>query len=267
VRPRDYDEFRRQLFSDFERFVDMSTTRQRFLEWKNRSRLPQLPVEIWSQIFMYLYRDDLCSVRLVSRMFYTCVNQYTHFWSSVIFDVDHCPMPLVTSNYMRHVRLSNMNLLTRTNLYTHCTVYFHGQLLSMTASKALNHRRRRHDHRLLSSNTNDVRPTDPYIRCSSIHFQSFRLFESTQLEYLLRKRVRHLTFSYECLPNEPSVNFLIKLDRLKSLKIHFVHHIHDVDIFTETIIRMMQTIVLIIFQLKRYVRTNETCKHRNSIDR
>ncbi|CAF4352848.1 unnamed protein product, partial [Rotaria sp. Silwood2] len=96
----------------------MSTTRERYLEWKNRSLLPQLPIEIWAHIFLYVEISDLLLIRLVSRLFYSCVNQHTYFWSSIIFDIDQCPIYLVQSKFLHNICSSNINLFTKTSIYS-----------------------------------------------------------------------------------------------------------------------------------------------------
>ena len=98
----------------------MSTTRERYLEWKNRSLLPQLPIETWSHIFSYLSINDLLSIRLVSRLFCSCVNHHTYFWSSIIFDIDQCPNYSISSNLFNNIRSSNIDLFTKSNTYSHC---------------------------------------------------------------------------------------------------------------------------------------------------
>src|ERR1700722_5584117 len=105
----------------------MSTTRQRYLEWRDRLSLPQLPIELWSHIFSYLDVHDLFSVRLVSRSFHSYVTQYTHFWSSVIFDLDNFPICMSSPDLNRYVRSSNINLFTKTKTYAHFTLYLRGQ--------------------------------------------------------------------------------------------------------------------------------------------
>ena len=225
----------------------MSTTRERYLEWKNRSLLPHLPMELWAHIFSYLQIDDLLSVRRVSRLFYSCVNQHTYFWSSVIFDLDQCSNHLVKSNLLRHVRSSNINLFTKLNIYSHCTVYLKNQPLL----NSINKRRKRH---LLMSNYNDqqLKNNQTYLRCLSVHFESLRSFSHLQLEYLLKTRIRRLELSYECLSHEPSLSFLLKLEQLKYLKILFVHNINELDSYSLMLINIMHDIIVLLFQIRRY---------------
>jgi hypothetical protein len=225
----------------------MSTTRERYLEWKNRSLLPQLPVEIWSQIFSYLDIYDLFSVRLVSRLFYSCINQHTHFWSCVILDIDQCPSYLVASDIIRNIRSSNIDLFTKSNLYIHCTLYLKPQ----PPSNSINKRRKR---RLFIANEHDEQmKKQSYLRCSSVCFQSLRLFDQLQLECLLKKRIRRLEFSYECLSTESSLMLLVKLERLKHLKISFIHNIIDRDSFALMLINTMRDVIIVLFRLKRYM--------------
>jgi len=221
----------------------MSTTRERYLEWKIRSLLPQLPIEIWAQIFSYLPIDDLFSIRLVSRLFCSCINQHTSFWSLVIFNIDQCSNYSISSNLLRNISSSNIDLLTKSNVYSHCNVYLKAQPLK----NSFNKRRKR---RLLISNSDQNQ--QPYLRCLSVHLDSLRSFDQIQLEYLLRKRIRRLEFSYECLSNEPSLNFLLKLERLKYLKISFLHNIFELDSFTIMLINTIQEIVCLLFRIKRY---------------
>jgi hypothetical protein len=225
----------------------MSTTRERYLEWKNRCLLPQLPIEIWAHIFSYLQINQLFSIRLVSRLFYSCVNQHTYFWSSVIFDIDQCPTYLVTSDIIRHIRSSNINLFTKSNIYSHCTVYLKAQPLI----NSINKRRKR---RLLISYQDDEQSNKQlYLRCLSVHFESLYSFDQLQLEYLLKKRIRRLELSYEFLPKEPSLVFLLKLERLKHLKISFLHNITEPDTFDIMLINAMRDIIVLLFKLRRYM--------------
>jgi hypothetical protein len=226
----------------------MSTTRERYLEWKNRSLLPQLPTELWAHIFSYLEIYDLFSIRLVSRLFYSCVNQHTYFWSSVIFDIDECSTYSMSSAVFHHVRSSNIDLFTKSNMYSHCTVYLKEQPLV----NSINKRRKR---RLLKSyHDNEQIGKQPYLRCLSVHFESFRSFDQFQLEYLLQERIRRLEFSYEFLSNEPSLSFLFKLKRLKYLKISFLHNINELDQFAVMLINKMSDIIILLLKLQRYTK-------------
>jgi hypothetical protein len=221
----------------------MSTTRERYLEWKTRSCLPQLPIELWAHIFSYLSIDDLFSIRLVSRLFNASVNQHTSFWSLVIFNIDQCPNYSIPSNLLRNISTSNIDLLTKSSVYSHCNVYLQAQPLKNSISK----RRKR---RLLMSNSEEKKQA--YVRCSFVHFESLRSFDQLQLQYLLEKRVRRLEFSYECLSYEPSLHFLVKLERLKYLKISFLHNIFELDSFTIMLINTIQEIVCLLLRIKRY---------------
>jgi len=226
----------------------MSTTRERYLEWKNRCLLPQLPTEIWSHIFSYLQINDLFSIRLVSRLFYSCINQHTNFWSLIIFNIDQCPIYSVTSDLLCNISSSNIDLLTKTNIYSHCQIYLKAQPLENSYNK----RRKR---RLLLSQRNDEElRKQGYLRCLSVHFESLRSFDQLQLEYLLKKRIRRLELSYECLSNEPSLIFLLKLERLKSIKISFLYNISELDTFALTLINTMHSIINILLKLKRYIK-------------
>jgi hypothetical protein len=231
----------------------MSTTRERYLEWKNRCLLPQLPTEIWSHIFSYLEINDLFSIRLVSRLFYSCINQHTNFWSSIIFNIDQCPIYSVKSDLFRNISSSNIDLLTKTNIYSHCQIYLKAQPLENSYNK----RRKR---RLLLSQHNDEelkkkqQQQQGYLRCLSVHFESLRSFDQLQLEYLLKKRIRRLELSYECLSTEPSLNFLLKLERLKYIKISFLYNISELDTFTIMLINTMYSIINILLKLKRYIK-------------
>jgi len=228
----------------------MSTTRERYLEWKNRSLLPQLPTEIWSHIFSYLSINDLFSIRLVSRLFYSCVNQHTNFWLFVIFNIDQCPIYSIPSNIICNICTSNVELLTKSNIYSHCNVYLKSQPLKNSFSK----RRKR---RLLISQYNDEefkKKQQIYLRCLSVHFESLRSFDQLQLEYLLKKRIHRLELSYECLPNEPSLIFLLKLERLKYLKISFLHNILELDTYDMMLIDTMYDIIILLLKLKRYIK-------------
>jgi hypothetical protein len=233
----------------------MSTTRERYLEWKNRSLLPQLPLEIWAHIFSYLKINDLFSLRLVSRLFYSCINQHSHFWSSVIFNIDQCPIYLVKSDIIRNISSSNIDLLTKSNIYSHCKIYLKAQPLK----NSFNKRRKR---RLLISHYNDEqlkKQQQPYLRCLSVHFESLQSFDQLQLEYLLKKRLHRLELSYQCSSNEPSLHFLFKLERLKYLKISFLHNILQLDTFTIMLINTMHEIIILLFKLKRYIKLRFFC--------
>ncbi|CAF0956073.1 unnamed protein product [Adineta steineri] len=224
----------------------MSTTRERYLEWKNRCLLPQLPVELWAHIFSYLQINDLFSIRLVSRLFYSCINQHTSFWSSVIFNIDECSNYLVTSDLIRHVRSSNIDLFTKSDIYSHCTVY-------LKAQPSVNSTNKRRKRQLLKSHDDDDDQSSKkqlYLRCLSVHFESLRSFDQLQLEYLLRKRIRRLELSYECISNEPSLVFLLKLERLKHLKISFLHNITELNPFAIMLIRTIRDIIILLFKLK-----------------
>ncbi|CAF4017648.1 unnamed protein product [Adineta steineri] len=224
----------------------MSTTRERYLEWKNRCLLPQLPVELWAHIFSYLQINDLFSIRLVSRLFYSCINQHTSFWSSIIFNIDECSNYLVTSDLIRHVRSSNIDLFTKSDIYSHCTVY-------LKAQPSVNSTNKRRKRQLLKSHDDDDDKSSKkqfYLRCSSVHFESPRSFDQLQLEYLLRKRIRRLELSYECISNEPSLVFLLKLERLKHLKISFLHNITELNPFAIMLIRTIRDIIILLFKLK-----------------
>ncbi|CAF0971854.1 unnamed protein product [Adineta steineri] len=224
----------------------MSTTRERYLEWKNRCLLPQLPVELWAHIFSYLQINDLFSIRLVSRLFYSCINQHTSFWSSVIFNIDECTNYLVTSDLIRYVRSSNIDLFTKSDIYSHCTVY-------LKAQPSVNSTNKRRKRQLLKSHDDDDDKSSKkqlYLRCSSVHFESLRSFDQLQLEYLLRKRIRRLELSYECISNEPSLVFLLKLERLKHLKISFLHNITELNPFAIMLIRTIRDIIILLFKLK-----------------
>ncbi|CAF3778006.1 unnamed protein product [Rotaria magnacalcarata] len=222
----------------------MTTTRERYLQWKNRLLLPQLPIEIWSHIFSYLEIYDLLSMRLVSRLFYSCVNRHTPFWLSVIFDIDQCPNYLIQPNLLNNVRSSNVNLFTKSNLYSHCNIYLKGQPLISSKNK------RRKRRLLLSQQNDDESKKQLHLRCSSVHFESLRSFDQLQLECLLTKRVRHLELSYECLPTEPSLNFLLKIERLRYLKLIFMHNINELDSFSTMIVNTMHDIIILLFKLK-----------------
>lgn len=223
----------------------MSTTRERYLQWKLRSQLPQIPIELWAKIFSYLTVKDFLSVRLVSRLFYACVNQFTSFWSSVIFNIDQCPHYAVPADQLRNVSSSNIDFLTKSKLYAHCQVFLQAQPLQNSVTK----RRKR---RLFIDELEDQNREQPFLRCSSVHFESLRTFETFQLEYLLKNRIRRLEFSYECLSTEPSLSFLFKLERLKYLKISFLHNIVELDSYTAMLIQTIQEIVCALFRLKRY---------------
>ncbi|CAF0880906.1 unnamed protein product [Adineta ricciae] len=223
----------------------MSTARERYLEWKNRCLLPQLPTEIWVHIFSYLHVNDLLSVRRVSRLFCSCINQHTYFWSSVIFDIDQCANYSIPTNLLRHVRSANIELFTKSNIYSHCTVYLKPQPIINSTSK----RRKRH---LLKAHDDDDEQLkkQSYLRCASVHFETLRSFDQLQLEYLLKNRIRRLQFSYECLSHEPSPIFLFKLERLKHLKISFVHNIIQLDSFAVMLINTIRDIVDLLLKLK-----------------
>lgn len=224
----------------------MSTTRERYLEWKNRSLLPQLPIEVWSDIFSYLELNDLFSIRLVSRLFASCINYHSKFWSSVIFNIDQCPIYSLPPNLFRNISSSNIDLLTKSNLYSHCNIYLKPQPLT----NSLNKRRKR---RLLISNDDDEeKQRQLYLRCLSVHFESFRSYDQIQLEYLLEKSINNLEFSYECLSTEPSLNFLLKLEKLKYLKISFLLNIFQLDTFSMMLINTIYDIILVLLKLKRY---------------
>jgi hypothetical protein len=225
----------------------MSTTRERYLQWKTRCLLPQLPLEIWAEIFSYLQINDLFSIRLVSRLFYSCVNQHTYFWSSVILNIDQCPNYLATADLLRNISSSNIDLLTKTNIYSHCDVYLKPQPLKNSVNK----RRKR---RLLLSDDGELQKEQSYLRCLSVHFESLRSFDQFQLEYLLKKRIRCLEFSYECTTNEPSLHFLFKLERLKYLKISFLHQIFELNPFAMMLALTMHGIINLLFKLKRYTK-------------
>ncbi|CAF3820362.1 unnamed protein product [Rotaria sp. Silwood1] len=225
----------------------MSTTRKRYLEWKNRSLLPQLPIEIWAHIFSYLKISDLLSIRLVSRLFYSSINQYTYFWSSIIFDIDQCPLYLVQSKYFHNIRSSNINLFTKTNIYSHCNIYLKTQPLINSTNK------RRKQHLFISNNNNDEQlKKHIYLHCYSIYFESLRSFDQLQLEYLLKKFIKRLYLSYEFLSIEPSLNFLLKLEQLKYLKISFIHNIIELDSYSIMLINTMSDIINLLFKLKRF---------------
>lgn len=221
----------------------MSTTRERYLQWKNRLLLPQLPIEIWAHIFAYLGVNDLLSIRLVSRLFHSCVNQHTRFWRSVILDIDQCSNHLVQSNLLHNVRSSKINLFTKSNLYSHCTIYLKSQPLV----SSINKRRKR---RLLLSQHNDASKKMPYLRCLSVNFESLRSYDQLQLEYLFKQRVRRLELSYECSSTEPSLNFLLKMEKLRHLKISFIHNVIEIDAFANTLINAMHEIVILLFKIK-----------------
>ena len=225
----------------------MSTTRERYLQWRHRSLLPQLPVEMWAEILSYLTIADLRSMRLVSRLLNSCVNQHTNFWSRVIFDLDHCPLQSVPPSRMKNMRSSNLELFTKSNRYAHCELYFPAEALS-----SLKARRKRRQRRLnISQYDKGQWQNEAYLRCSAVHFQSLRLFDQVQLECLLKRRIRHLEFSHECLINEPSLNFLCRLERLRSLKITFVHNINALDAFALMLVNAMQAIMLLLLKLSR----------------
>ncbi|CAF1068432.1 unnamed protein product [Rotaria sordida] len=224
----------------------MSTTRKRYLEWKNRSLLPQLPIEIWAHIFSYLEINNLLSIRLVSRLFYLCINQHTYFWSSIIFDIDQCPIYFVQSKLFHNIRSSNINLFTKTNLYSHCNIYLKNQPLINSINK------RRKQHLLISHHNDEELKKQNFLRCFSVHFESLRSYDQLQLEYLLKKSIRRLQFSYEFLSTEPSLNFLLKLEQLRYLKISFLHNIIELDSFAIMLINTMSDIIILLFKLKRY---------------
>jgi hypothetical protein len=222
----------------------MTTTRERYLEWKNRCLLPALPIEIWAHIFSYLPINDLSAVRLVSRLFCSCVNQHTKFWSSVIFDIDQCPNYSVESSLLWHVRSSNTELFTKSNLYCHCTA-------DLKAQPLVNSTNKRRKRQLLHSHAEDESSKKQlYLRCTSVRFESLRSFDQLQLEYLLKKRIRRLEFSYECLSSEPSLIFLLKLERLKHLKVSFVHNITELDPFAVMLINAIREIVTVLLKLR-----------------
>lgn len=227
----------------------MSTTRERYLQWKNRCLLPQLPFEIWSYIFSYLEFNDLLSLRLVSRLFYSCINQNKYFWSLVIFDIDQCRIYSMETRFFQNITTSNIDLLTKSNLYSHCKIYLKPQPLENSLKK-----RRKRRHLLTLENNEQEKESKKYLRCLSIHFQSLRSFNQLQLEYLLKKSVRRLEFSYECLSNEPSLSFLFKLERLKYLKISFLHNIFELNTFALMLINTIYDIINLLLKLKRYRR-------------
>lgn len=226
----------------------MSTTRERYLQWKNRSLLPQLPIEIWAHIFTYLSIKDLFSVRLVSRLLCSCVNQHTRFWSSVIFNIDQFPHYVFEAHLLKNVRSSNIDLFTKSNVYSHCDVYLKAQPLV----NSINKRRKR---RLLMSNneTDEKSKKQVYLRCLSVHLESLRSFDQLQLEYLLKNRINRLSFSYECVSTEPSLAFLLRLEKLRHLKISFLHNINELDSFGHMLINTMSDIMILLFKLRRYI--------------
>lgn len=223
----------------------MSTTRERYLQWRLRSQLPQIPIELWAKIFSYLAVKDFLSIRLVSRLFYACVNQFTSFWSLVVFNIDQCPRHSIPANQLRKISSSNIDFLTKSKVYAHCQVFLQAQPLQNSVTK----RRKR---RLFIDEFEEQNRQRPFLRCSSVHFESLRTFETFQLEYLMKTRIRRLEFSYECLSTEPSLSFLFKLDRLRYLKISFLHNIIEVDAYTMMLIQTIQEIVCALFRLKRY---------------
>lgn len=229
----------------------MSTTRQRYLEWKTRCLLPPLPIELWANIFSYLKFSDLLSLRLVSRTFYSCINHHTQFWSLVIFNIDQCPKLFVPIQLLRNITTSNLNLLTKTNHYSHCQIFLQSQPLKSSSTK----RRKRQ----LYENEEEKN----FLRCYAVHFESLRTYDQYQLEHLLKKSVRRLEFSYECLSNEPSILFLFKLEHLKYLKISFRHNIIDLDPFAIQLINVIQDIVGVLLKLKRYRKKIEKEIYRN----
>ncbi|CAF3214960.1 unnamed protein product, partial [Rotaria sp. Silwood2] len=78
-----------------------------------------------------------------------------------------------------------------------------------------------------------------------------RSFDQLQLEYLLKKSIRRLQLSYECLSTEPSLHFLLKLEQLRYLKISFIHNIIELDSFAIMLINTMCDIINLLFKLKR----------------
>jgi len=219
----------------------MSTTRERYLEWKTRCLLPSLPIELWAHIFSFLKLSDLFSLRLVSRTFYSCINHHTRFWSLVIFNIDQCPKLFVPSQFLRNISTANLDLLTKTNHYSHCQIFLQSQPLKSSQTK----RRKR---RLF-----ETEQSTNFLRCYAVHFESLRTYDQYQLEYLLKKSIRRLEFSYECLGSEPSIMFLFKLEHLKHLKISFRHNITIVDPFSTMLIGVIRDIVGVLLKLKRYI--------------
>lgn len=218
----------------------MSTTRERYLEWQTRCLLPSIPIEIWAHIFSYLKLSDLFSIRLVSRIFYSCINQHTRFWSLVIFNIDQCSKFFVPIEFLRNISTMNIDLLTKTNQYSHCQIYLRNQPLKNSQTK-------RQKRRLY-----EIEQSNQFLRCYTVHFESLRTYDQYQLEYLLKKSIRRLEFSYECLSSEPSIMFLFKLEHLKYLKISFQHNIIELDPYSLMFINVIQDIVGILLKLKRY---------------
>ena len=169
----------------------------------------------------------------------------------MILDLDRCSVPLVPKNRIQHIRLSKIDLISKTKLYAHCSVDFVGT--SVSTAKSLYKRRK--GRLLTASAQRELWKSTPYMRCSSICFQSLRLFDQAQLEHLLQKRIRRLTFSYECQTFEPSVHFLLKLQHLKYLRITFLHNITMLDAFARMLINVMRNAILVLFRLKRYLYT------------
>jgi hypothetical protein len=227
----------------------MSTTRERYLQWKHRLSLPQFPIEIWTKIFSYLHVTDLCSIRLVSRLFYACVNQHTDFWSNTIFDLDLAVQPHISERSLCHIRLSKIDLLCQTNRYAHCSIYINAQPLTNDQRSFKSRRRRRFFD---SSHSTDEPQSHRYLRCVSVHFASLKLFDQSQLHYLLIRRVRSLSFVHEFTMNEPSMHFLFKLARLKSLEITFRHNIETIDAYSQVLVDAMEHSVSVILQMIRY---------------
>lgn len=245
------------FYSPFRRLHLMSTTRQRYLEWKTRCSLPHIPIEIWAHLFSYLKLPDLLSLRLVSRTFYACINQHTPFWSFVVFNIDQGSHAIVPVQFLRNISTANLDLLSKTNRYAHCQIYLKGQPLKNSQTK----RRKR---RLLTLYEDDDEQQDQnYLRCLAVHFESLRSYDQFQLEHLLKKSVRRLEFSYECLSTEPSLQFLLKLDRLKYLKIAFLHNIFELDPFAIMLINTIQNILLLLLKLRRYHFESQKTNDRN----
>lgn len=219
----------------------MSTTRERYLEWRIRDSTIPLPVEIWAEIFAFLSVDDLFSVRLVSRRFYSCVNEHTKFWSSVIVDLDNWPSFKIHRNRLKSVRLSNLDILTKSKVYNHCQVYLRPKKLRNNASK----------RKRSSSDQNENSKDESFLRCTSVYFRSFASWTNSKLESMLSKNIEQLAFFYEFSRNEPSLNFLLNLRRLKYLKISFVHAIHHIDAFSIMLINTMRQIVSLTVRLHR----------------
>ncbi|CAF1109519.1 unnamed protein product, partial [Didymodactylos carnosus] len=213
----------------------MVPTRIRYLDWLDRCQLPSLPPEIWSLIFSYLSIKDLKTIRLVSKLFYSCCT-CDNFWFNIIFNVDKWEQSSLSStnkNYklwlkqytLKVIRTSNIKLVT-SHSFMKTLKHYNKQLKSiyiLPANSTITLVKSTKKRRL----TIMMKPESPPINAlkfKNVSIENIHHYEKEQLEWMLSKTVKHLKLTYTFSPSEPPMTFLYKLEKLKNLTVIFVHN-------------------------------------------